>query len=178
MNATPRALNSPSALTRARVERAKRSYRQTSTTSSSRLRAASSSFWYRGLLSVVPEAWSTNSPTTAKPRRSAYVVQRLLEGVEPQRHGHCVGVEDLDHMPPLGLGVGADVGPVLVAEAGLLDLVVHQPGSSPFAASRARRRVSPPFRAASRNDSAPLVAADLRPACRLPSGPLVAAAFL
>ena len=30
------------------------------------------SLWYCGLASVVPEALSTNSPTTLKPRRSAY----------------------------------------------------------------------------------------------------------
>src|SRR5690242_4349142 len=45
--------------------------------------------------------------------------------VEPQRHRHAIGVEDVDHVPALGLGVGADVGLALVAGPGLLDLVVH-----------------------------------------------------
>src|SRR3954451_12192841 len=60
------------------------------------------------------------------PCDTAVVGPYLLEGVEGQRHRHGVGVEDVDRVPALRLGVGADVGAVLVARAGLLDLVVHR----------------------------------------------------
>src|SRR6478735_4065405 len=64
--------------------------------------------------------------------------------------------------PALRLGLGADVGAVLVAVAGLLDLVVHQPGVSPLAASRLRRRVSAALRDASFRASGLLAKAALR----------------
>jgi len=67
--------------------------------------------------------------------------------------------------------VGADVG------ASLLDLVVHQPGASPFAASRLRRRVSAALRALSFRASGLFAASPFRIASRCASGSRPAAAL-
>src|SRR4051794_15477150 len=109
-----------------------------------------------------------------RPRHPDDVGQRLLERVEPERHWYRIGV---DHVPALGLGVRLDVGLVFVAGARLLDLVAHQPGASPLAASRLRRRVSPRFRMVACLASRLRAASAFRIASRGASGSRLASAL-